>query len=243
MKELEELKRILEFESKTNGKIPKPNYLYIANYGRSAKEFEKQFKDFSGKDNCFLFKPRDVSDRDIEDLFDNEVARNKPLGKDYDGVIIIDLSMLEPGSLKMDKFVSYLRECYSNNYIVFEINDSYEAEEVRKVVSNHFFVRCIDAPAYSRDEMLATIKKVVTEYNASITAGALKQLVEWAINRDWDKGENVEAKLISVTKDLLYEIGISKSDTNITKDRVKEILEKESNKKSNKITIGFHLGG
>ena len=243
MKELEELKRILEFESRTNGRIPKPNYLYIANYGRSAKEYEKQFKVFSGKDSCFLFRPREITDRDIEDLFDNEVARNKPLGKEYDGVIIIDLSMLEPGSLKMEKFISYLKECYSNNYLVFEINDSYEAEEVRKVVSNHFFVRCIEAPIYSKEEMLSAIKKVVTDYNASITAGALKQLVEWATSKEWDKDENVEAKLISVTKELLYEIGISQDDANITKDRVKEILEKESGKKSNRITIGFQFGG
>lgn len=242
MKELEELKRVLEFESKTNGKIPKPNYLYVANYGRSAKEYANQFMAFSGKKSFFYYKPRYIADKPIEDSFDNEINRNKPIGKDYDGVIIINLSSLE-SDISMDKFIGYLKDYYNNNYIVFEINDAEDAENVRRKIGKHLFVRIIEAPKYSKEEMLSIIKKVVNDYNTSIPGMAIKYLLNWAITRTWEKNEDVETKLVSVTKDLLYEIGVSQNAKAITKEKVQAIIDKEEWKITRKKIIGFQLGG
>lgn len=241
MKELNELRRAMEFESRTNGRIPRPYYLYVANYGRRASEYEEQFKLFSGKQESFYFKPTDDDEKAIQNAFENEINRKKPIGKEYDGVIFIDLSEVYAEGDNLNKFLTYLREYHNNNYIVFEIDSSDKADAMMKIIGNHFFVRSIEAPEYTKEEKLELVTKVIAEYSSSFTGRALNELLKWVIANKWDKSDSVVTRLTSVTKSILYEMGIN--DKTISGKRVKEIIEKEIPVKANKIVFGFQLEG
>lgn len=239
MKKLDELENVIEYEARTQSKLPKPTYLYIGHYGRRADEYAEQFMAFAAKSDCIRYTVRDQSEKSMEASLDCEVNRHKPLGKEYEGVIIINLGGIEAETSRLERFVSYIKEQYGYNYIVFEVRDDYEINLLLGIIGNYFFIRRIEAPKYTREEMQAIIEGVMSDYDASLSKANMKLLLDWVTSRAWEKDEDVETKIISITKNILYEMGVRHQGKRISKENVQEILDRECVRKNSGITIGF----
>ena len=139
-----------------SGYIPKPTYLYLQGYGKDLKNDIEDLREATKSRQALIFDKLQCSTgRSLIEDYEVLLEKNKPLGQEFEGLVLVDLNGLEGEELT--GFVEYLSSKTNRNKYIFMIQDGAGREEIKTLLERYFFIRQIEAKAYSPEEQYGVI--------------------------------------------------------------------------------------
>lgn len=193
-------------EEKKGIRMPLPNFFYVERYGRSAQEQMDELLAGIGKTEWFLFKT-DIRNKEgsLIDVFSMELEKYAKLGKKYDECVLIEITEdinIEEG---FEEFITYLKTLEDKIYFLFTMNQSKNTAFVQECMEQYFFIRKIEAKAYSVEEQLEAINSVCEEYRYEMDPKAECIFRENLEKKNWKAEEQVLCRLKNVVRSMVYE--------------------------------------
>lgn len=242
-----EIELMEQLMGKGNG--PKPTYFYVQGYGKDLKnDIEQLAKVTQSKKTVVFDRVVHNMQHSIVEDYKVIIEKNKSLGQEYEGMVLVDFTDLELDELP--GFVEYLANTQNRINYIFTIQDTREKEYVKKLLEQNFFIREIESKPYSAEEQFAAIQEGLKQFeeggiqvklSSSVEESLLKQLEE----KEWEKGDAVLFRLKNAISAVIYESLVSKQSNSleIGESLVSEMFERLETKTEKKRRIGFAVGG
>lgn len=230
--------------------FPMPTYLYLQAYGKDLKEdIEDLAKATKSKQSLIFDKLKCNPGRSLIDDFEVLLEKNKPLGQEFEGLVLIDFTGFEESELS--SFAEYLKgKQYRNTYIFTIQMQAYNMQEIKKILEKNFFLRVVEAMPYSTKDLYYAIFDYirVCEYNGidlEFTEDGQDSVRKHLAEREWQKEDDVIFRLRNAVAAAIYEQMVSSQSKHMEIDEefITQMFEKLEEKQEPKRRIGFCVGG
>lgn len=239
-----EIEKINEIEGTHGVLLPKPYYLYVQKYGREIADDMDSIAKIAGKKEWFRFKVGGHVEADsIVNEFHMELKKHASVGKAYrDSVLIEFFENVREQELK--EFIRVLKQEEGNYYYLFSVQKEQDEESVEALLEQYFFIRTVDAEAYTWEEQFDIFEKTIEQYDFSMTRDAAARMKNYFIEKEWHEEDAVAQKIENMAKTLVYDrLQEESSKYKIGVKQVENMLEQEKERQPERRMIGFQLGG
>lgn len=200
---LEELKQVRECEQERKVIIPKPYYLFVQRYGRSPEPELPEIAKTFGNGKWFSFfaelKKKDVT---MVNRFIMEMDKNAELGKAFQGYALVELTG-EEDEKELFELLSYIKQSSKQLHCIFTTRMLDKADEIKKCLEQHFFVRCIEGKRYDSAEQSAIFLQVLQEHGFK-TENLTEQLETLFSDVYWEEKEPVQSRIENLAQNIIY---------------------------------------
>ncbi len=217
-----EISRIRRIEQSEGVDIPLPHFCYIRRFGRKIEEQMPEILALTGKKKWFLFQTGQAYRKEglLHSLL-SELEKHSETGREYRECVVIEVEEEICGQGEWTAFLEYLQSRENQFYFLFTMKQTPNMAFVQQEMEQYFFLRMIEAEAYTADEQLNIIREHCKKCGFTPDHADVNALYDELHRKNWKENEGVARKLQNAVYHSLYRIAI---EENLEKDMSQVII-------------------